>query len=80
MTAMRAPFEVTAYLPLFEQGHLVAHLTVHIDPASRAVRFEDKSGKRHACTDQRAAEILDDIRRYDRDKWRELEARSFERA
>jgi hypothetical protein len=71
--------EVTAYIPIFEAGHLVAHLTVHIDPASRSVRFEDRNGKRHACTDERAAEILDDIRTFDRDKWRELEARSFGR-
>ncbi len=72
--------EVTAYIPIFEQGHKVADLTVHIDPASRAVRFEDKDGKRHPLPDQRAAEILDDIRKFDRDIWRELEARSFERA
>lgn len=80
MTAIRFPLEVTAYLPIFEQGHLVAHLTVLIDPASRAVHFEDKNGKRHACSDSRATEILDDIRKFDRDKWRELEALSFERA
>ncbi len=72
--------EVTAYIPLFEAGHLVAHLTVHIDTASRAVRFEDKNGKRHVCTDERAAEILTDICKFDRDKWRELERHSLEGA
>lgn len=72
--------EVTAYIPLFEAGHLVAHLIVHVDPASHAIRFEDKDGKRHACTDERAAEILDDIRKFDRDKWRELERHSLEGA
>jgi hypothetical protein len=25
---------VTAYIPIFEQGHEVADLTVHVDPAS----------------------------------------------
>jgi hypothetical protein len=67
--------ELTAYIPLFEQGHVVAHLTVHIDPASHAVRFEDKDGKRHASTEERAAEILSDIRQFDRDKWRAAEPR-----
>ena len=72
--------EVTAYIPIFEAGHLVADLTVHIDPASHAVAFEDKTGKRHACTDERAREILTDIHRYDPDKWRELQRRSHGRA
>jgi hypothetical protein len=68
--------EVTAYFPIFEAGHLVTYLTVHIDPASHAVQFEDKDGKRHRSTDERASEILADIHRYDPDKWRELRRRS----
>lgn len=68
--------EVTAYIPLFEQGYKVADLTVHIDPASRAVAFEDKEGNRRQMAPARAHEILTDIRLYDRDKWRELEQHS----
>lgn len=68
--------EVVAYIPIFEQGYKVADLTVRIDPASRAVAFEDKDGKRHALPAGRAHEILTDIRLYDPDKWRELEEHS----
>ncbi len=68
--------EITAYVPIFEQGFKVADLTVHIDPASHAVTFEDRNGNRRQCADERAQEILDDIRLYDRDKWRELERHS----
>lgn len=68
--------EVTAYIPIFEQGYKVADLTVHIDPASRAVAFEDRDGTRRPLPAGRAHEILTDIRLYDRDKWREIETHS----
>lgn len=68
--------EVTACIPIFERGYKVADLTVHIDPVSRAVAFEDKDGTRREMAAGRAHEILTDIRLYDRDKWREIETHS----
>lgn len=74
---------VTAFLPLYESGHVVAEMTVTIRAAydgafgnpyaASEVSFEDVSGKRHAFSDQRAAEVLAQIRRDQPEVWREIE-------
>ncbi|MFZ5674628.1 MAG: hypothetical protein ACOZAM_16870 [Pseudomonadota bacterium] len=50
----------------------MADLTVHIDPTSRAVAFEDKDGNRRQMAPARAHEILTDIRLYDGGSWNSI--------
>jgi hypothetical protein len=73
--------EVTAYLPIFEQGHKVAELTVTVranydqtfaDDLAADVFFDDEDGKRHGFIDARAVEILAEIKKHQPEVWREI--------
>lgn len=76
--------DVTVFLPIYEGGHKVEELQVEVVPAyDEAINWDNPllasdvffigfDRKRHAFSDERKAEIMDQIRREQPDLWREI--------
>ncbi len=72
---------VTAYVPIFECGYVVAEMSVEVRPAwddalgglHADISFEDAQGDLHPFPEDRGKEILAEIKRSQPSVWKEIE-------
>ena len=85
----RSDMETTAYVPVYKHGFIVSKTTYHVwanyDEAffntynlAATICFEDETFKRHPVPDAEVRAVLDDIRIYDPEAWREIKERAEE--